>query len=98
MNLGPLSHFYLVDKVIIDSRLLGTHNWPWQIPEFYQMLGAVLGKLMSGVSLHHCREAKDSCFISSKCDSLGIPAVYSAFLTLMGTETNPLICIVVACH
>lgn len=29
VNLGHLSHFYLVDKVIIDSGLVGTGNCPW---------------------------------------------------------------------
>lgn len=45
-NLGHASHFYLVDKVIIDSRLLGAWNCPWQISELYQMLGTVFGKVV----------------------------------------------------
>lgn len=35
VNLGHLSHFYLVDKVIINSGWFGTCNCPWQISGFY---------------------------------------------------------------
>lgn len=31
LTLGHSSHLYLVGKVIIDSRLLGTCNCPWQV-------------------------------------------------------------------
>lgn len=46
VNLGHSSHFYLVDKVIIDSEWFGTCNCPWQISGFYQMLGTAFGMLM----------------------------------------------------
>lgn len=54
VNLGHSSHFYLVDKVIIDSRLLGTCNCPWQVSEFYQMLGTALRMLRDSFSWAAC--------------------------------------------
>lgn len=44
---GP---FFLVDKVVIDSRLLGMYNCPWQVFEFYQMLGRAFRMLRGSFS------------------------------------------------
>lgn len=102
VNLGHTSHFYLVDKVIIDSWLLDTYNCPWQVSEFHQMLGTAFRMLKDSLfqgSCHCITSGKQNLHVSCHQNvTPWISLLHNTVLTLMGTETNSLLYTVVVCY
>ena len=102
VNLGHLSRFYLVDKVIIDSWLLGTYNCPWQVSEFHQMLGMAFRMLEDSLSRgsYHCTTSGEQNLHVSCLQNVTpwMSLLHNTVLTPMGTETNSWLYAVVVCY
>ena len=101
-DLGHSSHFYLDDKVIVDSWLLDMYNCPWQVSEFHQMLGTAFRMLKDSLfqgSCHCITSGKQNLHVSCHQNvTPWISLLHNTVLTLMGTETNSLLYTVVVCY